>query len=103
MAVGRGNSVNVFTKKCVSVVMSRRPLQDYRLVFEGWSQRWQGATASIAPAPGDVMYGVVWRLHTRHQATLDRLVFRLHPRLMSHAKDMALLQDTHIHAAHARN
>ena len=34
-------------------------------------QRWQGAAATVVPAPGEEVWGVLWQLDMEHLATLD--------------------------------
>jgi len=44
----------------------------YKLDFNHFSKRWQGAAATIIEAPGDHLWGVLWELDHEHLATLDR-------------------------------
>lgn len=47
-------------------------MQDYKLDFGHWTQRWKGASANILPTPGSHVYGVLWELNQTDQASLDK-------------------------------
>ena len=50
---------------------SRATLHDYQLVFQGKSQFWHGATASIQPRVGSIVHGALWKLHPEELGNLD--------------------------------
>jgi gamma-glutamylcyclotransferase (GGCT)/AIG2-like uncharacterized protein YtfP len=63
----------------------RARLADHRLDFTHYSTRWQGGTADIVPAPGEFVYGLVYRMSPSCFARLDpfeggyaRITLRVH-------------------------
>jgi len=46
-------------------------LRDYRLAFAGWSGRWGGAPATVRPADGESVPGVLYSLTPEQIKTLD--------------------------------
>nr|XP_045624284.1 gamma-glutamylcyclotransferase-like [Procambarus clarkii]XP_045624285.1 gamma-glutamylcyclotransferase-like [Procambarus clarkii] len=46
-------------------------LKDYRLDFNHFSHRWQGAVATIIEDPGNYLYGVLWEIGNEDMAKLD--------------------------------
>jgi hypothetical protein len=49
----------------------RARLPDYRLDFTYYSKRWQGGTADIVTAPGELVYGLVYEMGALDFARLD--------------------------------
>jgi hypothetical protein len=49
----------------------RARLLDHRLDFTHYSKRWQGGTADVVPAPGEVVYGLVYEMGPEDFARLD--------------------------------
>jgi len=47
-------------------------LPDHRLAFAGHSRLWGGAVATVAPAPGAAVEGLVYRISGADLAALDR-------------------------------
>jgi len=47
-------------------------LHDHRLTFPRWTERWEGGAASIQPAHGPVVWGVLYELDDEDLAALDR-------------------------------
>ncbi|XP_071539038.1 gamma-glutamylcyclotransferase-like [Panulirus ornatus] len=47
-------------------------LRDYRLDFNYFSRRWQGAAATIVEDPGNYLYGVLWEIDNEDMDNLDR-------------------------------
>ena len=51
-------------------------MQDHKLMFgrqENWvSNRWHGGVANIVPTPGEVVWGVVWKLDNKDKPNLDK-------------------------------
>ena len=45
-----------------SRVLCRAILPDHVLVFRGFSRDWEGAVATVEPAPGEVVHGVVFEV-----------------------------------------
>jgi gamma-glutamylcyclotransferase (GGCT)/AIG2-like uncharacterized protein YtfP len=62
-------------------------LPGYRLTFGGYSDRWKGGVATIEPAPGAWVHGLLYRLPVAELADLDRyegcpfLYERVHTRM----------------------
>jgi len=52
-------------------------LTDHRLIFAGWSERWNGAVATIERQPGAGVPGVLYQLDREAVEALDR--FEGHP------------------------
>ena len=52
-------------------VVGRAVLHDHGLGFRGWGRDWAGAVATIEPAPGSRVHGVVFALSAAHYAALD--------------------------------
>lgn len=46
---------------------------DHRLGFLRWSDNWQGGVASLVPAHGRTVWGIVYELDDPDLATLDRI------------------------------
>eukprot|EP00090_Calanus_glacialis_P003268 TRINITY_DN12421_c0_g1_i1.p1 TRINITY_DN12421_c0_g1~~TRINITY_DN12421_c0_g1_i1.p1 ORF type:complete len:186 (-),score=78.48 TRINITY_DN12421_c0_g1_i1:50-568(-) len=46
-------------------------LRDHKLDFNYFSQRWQGAAATIIPTLDSQVWGVLWELDMEHLETLD--------------------------------
>ena len=46
-------------------------LSEHQLDFNYFSQRWQGAAATVIPREGSHVWGVLWELDQEHQDTLD--------------------------------
>ncbi|XP_068226953.1 gamma-glutamylcyclotransferase-like [Palaemon carinicauda] len=46
-------------------------LNDYRLDFNYFSQRWQGSAATIVEDPGNHLYGILWEIENEDMANLD--------------------------------
>ena len=46
-------------------------LSEHQLDFNYFSQRWQGAAATVIPRAGSHVWGVLWELDEVHQDTLD--------------------------------
>ncbi len=47
-------------------------LQNYMLVFAGWSRQWRGGTASIKPFRGEKVLGAVYEISDRCLRRLDK-------------------------------
>ena len=47
-------------------------LSEHKLDFNYFSQRWQGAAATVIPHTEDHVWGVLWELDQEHEASLDR-------------------------------
>ncbi|XP_023326928.1 gamma-glutamylcyclotransferase isoform X2 [Eurytemora carolleeae] len=47
-------------------------LSDYKLDFNYFSKRWQGAPATLVPHEGEHVWGVLWELDQEHLETLDK-------------------------------
>ncbi|XP_063610195.1 gamma-glutamylcyclotransferase-like [Penaeus indicus] len=47
-------------------------LKDFRLDFNYFSQRWQGAAATIVEDPGNHLYGVLWEIANEDMKHLDK-------------------------------
>ena len=78
-AYGSNVSSGVMTSRIPS---ARRPrparLDGYRLVFSLPSVRWGGHAAGIEPAPGQVVWGLVWQIGRDDLALLDRVEANYH-------------------------
>lgn len=48
-------------------------LQNYKLIFAGWSREWRGGVASIKPSRGDKVLGAIYEVSDRDLLRLDRL------------------------------
>ena len=55
-----------------AVFKSVGKVKGYKLDFGYFSQRWQGAAATITQDPNSTVYGVIWELEQEHQETLDQ-------------------------------
>ena len=55
-----------------SRVLCRAILPDHVLVFRGFSRDWEGAVATVEPAPGEVVHGVVFEVTPADVESLDR-------------------------------
>lgn len=49
-------------------------LEDYKLVFYGYSKRWHGAAASIESSVGAYCWGAVWSVSDDDLVALDKSV-----------------------------
>ncbi len=47
-------------------------LQNYKLVFAGWSRQWRGGTASIKPFRGEKVLGAIYEISDRDLRRLDK-------------------------------
>lgn len=47
-------------------------LPNYRLIFTGWSRKWNGGVASIKPSKGEKVMGGVYEITERCLRTLDK-------------------------------
>lgn len=47
-------------------------LQNYRLVFAGWSRQWRGGLASIKPFRGEKVLGAIYEISDRDLRRLDK-------------------------------
>jgi cation transport regulator ChaC len=47
-------------------------LRDHRLAYTYDSSKWRGGVATVIPAVGERVWGVVWELTAEHIAALDR-------------------------------
>jgi gamma-glutamylcyclotransferase (GGCT)/AIG2-like uncharacterized protein YtfP len=47
-------------------------LQNYKLVFAGWSRQWRGGQASIKPFRGDKVLGAIYEISERDLRRLDK-------------------------------
>ena len=47
-------------------------MQGYQLDFDHYSQRWQGATATVVEAPDSHVWGVVWMKNNSAIPSLDQ-------------------------------
>ncbi|GJQ66102.1 hypothetical protein Trydic_g5775 [Trypoxylus dichotomus] len=47
-------------------------LENFRLDFLTYSTRWKGASATVVPTPGSVVWGAIWQLNKEHIETLDQ-------------------------------
>ncbi len=52
--------------------VERARLDDHRLGFTRFSQRWDGGVADLIPAPGATVWGVLYHLHVDDLERLDR-------------------------------
>jgi cation transport regulator ChaC len=52
-------------------VIARAVLPDHALRFRGYGRDWAGAVATVEPAEGSVVRGVLFELTPAHYATLD--------------------------------
>lgn len=52
-------------------VVGRAVLRDHELRFRGYGRDWAGAVATIEPAPGRVVHGVVFAITPAHYDALD--------------------------------
>lgn len=52
-------------------VVGRAVLRDHVLRFRGYGRDWAGAVATVEPATGDDVHGVVFALTDAHYAALD--------------------------------
>jgi len=55
-----------------SRILCRAILPDHVLVFRGFSRDWEGAVATVEPAPGEVVHGVVFEVTPADIDSLDR-------------------------------
>ena len=55
-----------------ATVVEVAQLRDHRLVFRGPSRKRGGGVASVDPAPGALVRGLVWRVSALDLAALDR-------------------------------
>lgn len=51
--------------------LGRAFLKGYRLVFDGFSERWGGAVANVVPSEGGVVWGVLYDVSEKCIKTLD--------------------------------
>jgi gamma-glutamylcyclotransferase (GGCT)/AIG2-like uncharacterized protein YtfP len=56
-----------------AVRVARATLPDHVLLFAGQSKRWNGCVATIQPAPGREVPGLLYDLSDQHLAHLDRI------------------------------
>ena len=49
-------------------------LENHKLLFCGYSERWHGAVASIELSAGDHCWGAVWSISEEEAMALDKLV-----------------------------
>ena len=47
-------------------------LPNYKLIFTGWSRKWQGGVASIKPLRGEKVIGVIYEISDRDLRLLDK-------------------------------
>ena len=52
-------------------VVGRAVLPGHAVRFRGWGRDWAGAVATVEPAPGHDVHGVVFELTAAHYASLD--------------------------------
>jgi gamma-glutamylcyclotransferase (GGCT)/AIG2-like uncharacterized protein YtfP len=52
-------------------VLGRATLRDHALRFGGYGRDWAGAVATVVPAPGEVVHGVLFELTPEHVRALD--------------------------------
>ena len=72
-----GFGSNLFTERIhinnpSAVKVSIARLDDYKLSFGYFSQRWGGAVATIKPEKGAHVWGVVWEIELKHLPSLDK-------------------------------
>ena len=53
-------------------LMFTATLQNYKLVFAGWSRQWRGGQASIKPFRGDKVLGAIYEISERDLRRLDK-------------------------------
>jgi gamma-glutamylcyclotransferase (GGCT)/AIG2-like uncharacterized protein YtfP len=66
-------------------------LPNHALAFGGYSQRWEGAVASVVPAPGLQVEGLLYRIDEADLLTLD--AFEGHPH--SYEREVKVVRDAH--------
>jgi gamma-glutamylcyclotransferase (GGCT)/AIG2-like uncharacterized protein YtfP len=66
-------------------------LPNHALAFGGYSQRWEGAVASVVPAPGLQVEGLLYRIDEADLLALD--VFEGHPH--SYERVVKVVRDAH--------
>jgi len=72
-AFGSNLSVDQMGDRCPGArVLGTALLRNHRLVFVGHSARWGGAVASVEPAPGERVPGLVYGIDDNDLARLDR-------------------------------
>lgn len=60
---------------CPSAVLKNvAKLENYKLSFYGYTDRWHGAVASIEQSDGDHCWGAVWSISEEEVTALDKLV-----------------------------
>ena len=53
-------------------LMFTATLQNYKLIFAGWSRQWRGGQASIKPFRGDKVLGAIYEISERDLRRLDK-------------------------------
>jgi gamma-glutamylcyclotransferase (GGCT)/AIG2-like uncharacterized protein YtfP len=72
-AYGSNLSIEQMLHRCPGAdVVGVAVLPGHRLAFGGWSWRWGGPVATVLPAPGREVPGVLYRLGAADLAALDR-------------------------------
>ena len=72
-AIGSNLAPSQMQRRCPGCrIVSRAVLPGYRLAFGGWSKRWGGPVATVVPAPGHSVPGVVYWLSDADLISLDR-------------------------------
>lgn len=49
-------------------------IQNYRLDFNTFSNRWKGASATVVPHEGYSVWGAMWEINSEHLESLDKYV-----------------------------
>jgi Gamma-glutamyl cyclotransferase, AIG2-like len=74
-----------------SALLQPALLEGYRLAFRGHSRRWGGGAATILPAPGDTVPGLLYLLSAADLALLNG--FEGHPHVYGHLPVQVLARD----------
>ena len=53
-------------------LMFTATLQNYKLIFAGWSRLWRGGTASIKPFRGERVLGAIYEISDQDLGRLDK-------------------------------
>lgn len=77
-AYGSNLDEDQMRERCPSAeALARAVLSDHALAFGGFSRRWGGAVASVVPAHGAQVHGLLYRIDDADLRVLDR--FEGHP------------------------